>query len=525
MKKLKNVNIIKSITSGFKLPKQIFKFKIPGQIKQFKLSKQIYQIKNWNLKTRIIVGGSGIILLLIVVISLSSGDKKKDLPYYTVKSSPFKEFLSLNGVLEAEHSVSITAPQVRRYSFKLIELIPEGTIVKKGDLIAEFDIAAIKEKIENTVTQLEDLNFELEDLKQSQVISMYSVEDKLKSAEDNLRLSELTVKAMEYSSELNKRKAEINIEKSKTSVKEAKRNIKSLKLKHQIQLRKKKEKISYQKKKLKKYNKEMKKFKVFAPKKGIVIYPLSGRRNDRKKVQVGDALWYGQVFASLPDLTKILVHLEINEIDIYRISLGLKVDVVLDSYKDKKYTGFISDISRIATEDKKNELIKNFDCYVKINEVDIDHLKPGISAVCDITISTMEAAVSVPIESVFRDKKEKAVCLVLNSKKVNVREVKLGPRNENYIVIKKGLKPGDKVSLVNLFEESNAYKDYKIDEYKEIGKRERPAAVEAGPKGPAGDMKEGGSDEPGEKTGKSQSKREKRSRGDRGRTDRKRSRK
>ena len=504
MKKSKNVNIIKSITSGFKLPKHLFKFKIPKQLSGFKLPKQ-YQIKNWNLKVRIMVGISGIILLLIVILSLSSGEQRKDLPYYTVKSAPFKEFLSLNGVLEAERSVSISAPQVRRYSFKLIDLIPEGTIVKKGDLIAEFDIADIKEKIESHETQLEDLSYELEDLEQSHTIRMYSLEDRLKSTEDNLRLSKLTVKAMEYSSELNKRKAEINIEKAKTAIEEAKRDIKSQKLKNQIELRKKKQKISYYEKRVEDYKKQMRKFKVFAPEKGIVIYPYIGRGNSKKKIQVGDSLWYGQTFAILPDLTRILVHLQINEIEIYRIRLGLKTEIVLDSYKDKKYTGFISDISRIATEDDKNELIKNFDCYIKINEVDIDHLKPGISAVCDITISTMEAALAVPIETVFRDEKDRAICLVLNSRKVNPREVKLGPRNENYIVIKEGLKPGDKVSLVNLFEEGNAYKDYKIDEYKRIGEREGPAVIESGPKGP-GDMEDDGKDDARKKMGKGGSK-------------------
>ncbi len=428
------------------------------------IKSQFYKVKSWRLSTKIIAGVI-IITSLILIISLTSKKEKTELPVYKTQSGPFREFLSINGILESESSVKISAPTVHGWRFTLIKLIPEGSLVKKGDFIADFDVSDIKERIEAQEMDIENQYSELEDLKQSHEMKLYTLDDQLKNAEDTLKINELTLTAMEYSSELSRKKAEIQVEKAKTGIEQAKRNINTQKLKNQIEIKKKQKRIKQVERQLEKSKKDLVHYKVYAPANGIVIYPLLGRHSDRNKVQEGDVLHNGQTFGNLPDLSRMMVQLEINEVEINRIQKNLKVTIILDSYKEKTYTGYIKNISRIAIQDSKNELIKNFDCYVKINETDIDHLKPGISAVCKITISTQDNAIAVPIESIFRNKNNEPVCFIKKSATIITKKVELGPRNENFIVVKSGLQQNDRVLLVYPFEDEISYEDYKIDEY------------------------------------------------------------
>ena len=74
---------------------------------------------------------------------LETGKAGKPAAYIVAKGQVIKE-LVLTGELKAERSTSIMAPNIRSsFSNTVTYLAPEGTIVKKGDRIVEFDDSSL----------------------------------------------------------------------------------------------------------------------------------------------------------------------------------------------------------------------------------------------------------------------------------------------------------------------------------------------------------------------------------------------
>jgi len=85
-----------------------------------------------------------------------------------------------------------------------------------------------------------------------------------------------------------------------------------------------------------------------------VIYSKIWKGNKTGKIQIGDTPWRGQSLIELPDLSEIEVETTVNEVDISKIAIGMKVNIILDAFREKIYTGEITTISRLAHRDYEN---------------------------------------------------------------------------------------------------------------------------------------------------------------------------
>src|SRR5688572_15046528 len=68
-----------------------------------------------------------------------------------VKRGEFKVVVNTSGELRAKRFVQITGPanaqQANQYQMKIASLVPEGTVVKAGDVVAELDRSTIAAKL------------------------------------------------------------------------------------------------------------------------------------------------------------------------------------------------------------------------------------------------------------------------------------------------------------------------------------------------------------------------------------------
>src|SRR6266511_4564855 len=71
-----------------------------------------------------------------------------------VKRGPFAVTVNTAGELRARQFVQITAPsgaqQAGAWQMKIQSIVPEGTIVKQGDVVAELDRSTLANKLDET---------------------------------------------------------------------------------------------------------------------------------------------------------------------------------------------------------------------------------------------------------------------------------------------------------------------------------------------------------------------------------------
>lgn len=174
--------------------------------------------------------------------------------------------------------------------------------------------------------------------------------------------------------------------------------------------------------------------------------------------------------ATLPDLTTMQSITYVNEVDIRRVKVGQKVELGMDAFPDKKYTGEVTKVANVGQQ-RPNSDAKVFEVVIEVNESD-PVLRPSMTSSNSIIADQLNEVMYVPLEAVNVENDSINYVYLRNGVK---QEVLLGMTNANDVVIEKGLNEGDYVYLntpnwgenltVNLLEELNGKRN--LDEQDE----------------------------------------------------------
>ncbi len=89
----------------------------------------------------------------------------------------------------------------------------------------------------------------------------------------------------------------------------------------------------------------------------------------------------------------------------------------------------------------------SFGTVISVQESDPKRLRPGMNATTEILTSTEKGATYIPVYALFT-RREKPLVYRMQGGKFYATPVVPGPRNKDYVVIRKGVKPGDTIALV-----------------------------------------------------------------------------
>ena len=135
------------------------------------------------------------------------------------------------------------------------------------------------------------------------------------------------------------------------------------------------------------------KARVTSPMAGVVI---------KRGVELGETVTSGvssfnsgTVLFTVADLKSLIIRVNLNEVDIAKVSVGQLVRVTLDAYPQKVFTGKVSFVSPAA---ELVEKIKVFKVEVTLDELS-EAFRTGMSANVEILGAKREKATSIPLEA------------------------------------------------------------------------------------------------------------------------------
>ena len=177
-----------------------------------------------------------------------------------------------------------------------------------------------------------------------------------------------------------------------------------------------------------------------------IISPLSGVVLS-KEVEEGEIITgessarSGSILFTIADVSRLIIRININEVDIYKISKGSKVDINIAANPGKKYTGIVK---KIAPQTLTVKGVEVFPTEIWIDQKD-SKLRPGMSAVIRMHLRARENVLAVPVTAVFVDKDKDYVIAPEKEGGIKRISVERGINDENNVEIKSGLKKGDKI--------------------------------------------------------------------------------
>ena len=403
----------------------------------------------------ILIGVGALIVLIVVakVTGLIGGEQLEKVTVEKASSRKVVETVTASGKIQPATEVKLSS----EVSGEVVELlVREGDFVKKGQLLCRVRPDVLKSGYDRATASYS-----------SQKASVAASEQQLAQAKGNMTNAEITFKrntelfnkkvisAAEYdaakvayltattgleSARQNLIAAKFNLEQTGANVQEASANLA--------------------------------KATIFAPVDGVVS-KLSIELGDRI---LGTAQMAGTEIMRISNLTNMEVNVDVNENDINRVKVGNKASIEVDAFADMKFEGIVTEIASSSTAvgaaTTSVDQVTNFTVKVRLI-VDAENgqsqFRPGLSATVDIE-SSSEEGLSVPIQAVFvdskkaekpeggnqtedaakqkarlTDKKVKQYVYLFNNGAAKKVEVTTGIQNDQFIIVKTGIKNGEEI--------------------------------------------------------------------------------
>ena len=415
-----------------------------------------------NKRIYIMAGLASLILITAVSLVRKKVQANRSDILFPVKEGAFEITVTTTGELEAENKTNIMIPSgilrdIKIWEIKLARLLPEGTLIDSGQIVAELDPATILEKKSEIETSIQAVLTEVENAKADTAYELSVMHDKLENTTDELQDLEFALEQSRYESPAVIKQAERDLEKARRDYQQELKNYDLKKRQGAMKIRQIGHKMYLFKQEMQKIEKALSQAKITSPAKGMLVY-----HKDRqgKQINVGSVIpvHADQVLAFLPDFSGMISSIYVNEGDISLIQKGQKVRIEVDAFPDKEYWGRVSFVANIG-EDLEGSNSKVFRVITTLDSTDL-YLRPGMTTTNTICINSFPDKLSVPIEAVHTNEDFSYVFMKKGIKKVK-KQVRLGEMNDNFIIVEEGLKPNDQI-LLNIPEKHQKLKIVKL---------------------------------------------------------------
>jgi multidrug efflux pump subunit AcrA (membrane-fusion protein) len=393
------------------------------------------------MKKTLIVSGSVILISFILLFAVNRiGSKRIPAEYYAkVLKGQFEISVISAGELVPERSVDIKGPEIamgrdiRFFSIKIQDLVPEGVVVKEGDYIATLDRTDLNNSLKDAQDLLTTLQTALNVKLLDTAVVLNELRDGIKNQRFTVQEAEMTLHNSKYEPLPTIRQAEIELDKARRSLEQQLRGYTQVEAQNKTDIVNQTYWVNKVSRRVRDIEEILTEFTIKAPSPGMVIYKREWSGNP-----------FDRVVATLPDLTSMLSKTYINEIDVSKIRTGQNVSITIDAFPKKSYNGTVSFVANVG-EKMLNTDDKVFEIQIKVAGSDPE-LRPSMTTGNKIIVSSVKNAVYIPIECVQAG--IDSIPYVFTKKGIK-QIVLLGESNEKYVQIEKGLEEGTLLYLNN----------------------------------------------------------------------------
>ncbi len=358
----------------------------------------------------------------------------------------FRATVTTKGELRAKHAVPIYGPaqaqEVGIYQLTIQRLLPEGTHVEKGDVVAELDRSEVVSKIQDArhKVQQAESHYAQTQLDTSLTLSKvrYQFVDLRYAQEEAL----LRKKEAVYEPPATRRRAAIDFERAERAYHQAMNRYHIQVQQAQTQMRQARTGIRQHRRIYQDLQRLEQAFTIVAPDDGLLIYHRDWRG---RALTTGHTLsTWNPVVATLPDLSVMESVTFVDEVDLLKVRIGQPVEISLDAAPGQTFPGTVTWVAPLG-EQRPDSDAKGFEVVIEITASD-PTLRPTMTTSNRIIVAEVREAVQVPVECIYTKDGLNYVFLK-DGDRTYRQEVKLGPHNENEVIVEAGLTEEDRLYL------------------------------------------------------------------------------
>lgn len=346
----------------------------------------------------------------------------------------------LTGELAASRALQLKVPRTRTSQLQIRWMERDGTPVRAGQPLVEFDNSSFTAELEEKRLQASEAADELArqeaEARSNAAEKVYLVEKhetEVAKARLQANLPADIIAAREIQErQLDVRRAESELAKARADL-EAHREASAAELEvKRIELEKSRREI-------REAEEAIASLTLRAPRDGMVLagaHPWEGR-----KLQEGDEIWSGMTVAILPDLGSMMVEARLSDVDDGRIAPGLEAVCTLDAYPAERFPCRVGEIAPVAREESNNSLRRYFPVRLALGRID-PRMRPGMSVRVEV-LGPQIRGLLVPRAALDLSREPARVVLADGAAK----DVRLGPCSAAECLVEGGVEEGARVRV------------------------------------------------------------------------------
>jgi multidrug efflux pump subunit AcrA (membrane-fusion protein) len=379
-----------------------------------------------------------------------TGTTEVEVPVARVRRGDFVISVRTRGDIKSARSTILKAPQVP--GLRITKLAPNGRPVAQGDVVVEFDGVGQEQLVISRTTNVQAVDGDIVQLKATQKMNDEQDAMTKMSSEYALERAKLDASKAEVLSAIDGEKNRIAVGVSEGALQQVKASINAHVVGNEADLGRQDQRKDKAVRDLATAQKYLSLMQLRAPTAGVVNVLPNFRAqgtfgSSQPPFKEGDNAWTGAEIAEIPDLSQLYIDIKLEEVDRGRMQIGQTVKIRVDAIPDKEFTAELDYVSPIAALVFKGGATpeKTFPARATLKNLD-DRLRPGMSATAEIIIEKDPNQLLIPTRASFAQDGKPATYVQIGKNFV-IRNIQIGKRNDEDIVVTGGLKEGEIVTL------------------------------------------------------------------------------
>jgi HlyD family secretion protein len=397
--------------------------------------------------------GAAVAVVVIGGAAVAMNARTGTIPNVTtsaVTRGDFVDYIQIRGDIRPSKSIVLAAPLQAGGEMQILKLVKNGSSVKQGEVVVEFDATTLRQRLQDRKSELTQALKEIEQTQAQHKIVAEQQATALMKAKYDVDRAKLDLGKRDLVSRIEYEGAKLALGDAEQRLKETEAKALSSKAGADAELvgkLRKRDKAQYD---VDRTNASIEALILKAPADGIVNVlenPRSGGPfGGGVEFREGDRAWPGASILELPDLSTIRLEARLDESDRGRLKVGQAATVKIEAVPGKDFAAQVNLISVLARVDFSSGWppVRNFDLGLVLNEQDA-RIRPGMTATARIAADRLPNMTLVPAESIFQ-KDGRPVVYKLNGSRFDEQPIEIVRRGREQAAVSAGVDAGDKIA-------------------------------------------------------------------------------
>lgn len=298
--------------------------------------------------------------------------------------------LRVDGEVYAQRSAQLLPPSVdRMWQFNLTQLAPDGSTVKKGDIVVAFDtndlVRQLAEKqslLQEKKRELENLSLDVAERDRSQRLATAEADAERDKAGRKTEQPRELIAALEYDKLVEdrrrtERRAALAQVAERAAAEQRRQEVRLV----NAELQQAQADVTRLQTSIAALN-------LPAPRDGVIMHKSNW---NGEKFDVGSQVWRGQTVAEIPDPATLAVRAQLPERDLQRVKVGAAARIVIEGGGGSVHHGKVASVGRAVRSKSQVQPVPVLDLDIRLDDAKAK-LRPGQAVRVELAVPDIAGA-------------------------------------------------------------------------------------------------------------------------------------